>query len=84
MSHRFRARYDGECDNCGADFDEGDLIGYRPDGDLVCPECPLGGGDDDLFDEFGPDAVPRPPSRQQPKPEPRQPFQGTSLDEMGY
>lgn len=79
MSRRFSAAYDGVCDNCGCTFDEGELIGYRDDGDLVCDECPLGGGDDDLFDEFGP-----PASVRKPKPEPRQPFQGTNLDDMGY
>lgn len=35
---RFRARYDGECSDCGDYFEEGDFVGYVDD-ELCCGEC---------------------------------------------
>lgn len=36
----FSARYPGHCQLCGADFDEGDEIGYVDD-EIACEECVL-------------------------------------------
>lgn len=38
MSDMFPAVWDGECAECGADFESGDLVGYQ-DGLLVCDGC---------------------------------------------
>lgn len=36
----FEAQFDGECDNCGADIFEGEMIGYLPGADRVsCGDC---------------------------------------------
>ena len=38
MAHTFSARYPGECNGCGAEFDEGDPIGYVDD-EINCEDC---------------------------------------------
>jgi hypothetical protein len=38
-SRTFRAKYDGECDDCGFAFDEGDTIGYDDSGNLSHARC---------------------------------------------
>ena len=39
MASTFTAKYDGECDDCGFAFDEGDTIGYDDDGNLSHVRC---------------------------------------------
>lgn len=38
-SRPFEARYDGHCAECGNFFEEGDMIQYDKDGDLVAMDC---------------------------------------------
>ena len=35
----FQAQWPGECTSCGADFDEGDMIRFNADDEIVCKEC---------------------------------------------
>ena len=35
----FQARYDGECDNCGYEFQAGDSIRSDGNGGWLCGEC---------------------------------------------
>lgn len=38
-SRPFPARYGGQCADCGGWFEEGDMIRYDEDGDLVALDC---------------------------------------------
>ena len=33
------ARFDSDCDSCGQDMHQGDLIGRTGDGDYICERC---------------------------------------------
>ena len=35
----FHARFDSECDSCGRDMHQGDMIGRTADGDYICERC---------------------------------------------
>lgn len=39
MTRTFQARYDGECDECGAFFESGDEIASDGAGGWVCADC---------------------------------------------
>jgi len=49
----FEARYkSGDCAECGVWIEEGDMIGYNDEGDLVHEECYEGGEDDEGPKQF--------------------------------
>ena len=39
MARSFPARYDGECDGCGAEFEAGDEIRSDGEGGWLCEDC---------------------------------------------
>lgn len=46
MTRPFTARYDGECDGCGAEFEAGDEICSDGAGGWLCEDCWEGDDDD--------------------------------------
>ena len=39
VSAVFTARWDGQCGECGASFEEGERVGFDTEDTLICGEC---------------------------------------------